>query len=260
MGVLTMFIPKSVFPIVSCAAKESSRYSTNGVYLERWEGKAAASVTDGRVLVTTTWDDTGLADADRYPGDTSAVAGWSRILPVDGWKQAEKLLPRGRHETPVLHVAESDDDTTPTIDLATVNRAGNCSTQTIETCEGQFPKYREIIPNRAGDDIRFVVNPKMLANTLATIAKMTADTAEDVPVCLSFDRSNPGNHPVMIETTNRANGQAITALVMPIGLDKSHRIRKAQGYYAKRVAAADEALGRDLAASVALKVIRSSPA
>ena len=218
-----MIIPSQVFKVSSLAAKENkSRYSYDlgligGVNVERKDGRCVATTTDGRCLITASWDDTEPAKA--YPDATPAVADFHAIIGTKAWETAGKSIPKlasfpDKHKYCDLDEAGAN-GTVKMTTLTSIQGVKGRIKQEFEepTLEGRFPRYEDVIPNATigRDHVAIGVNPKLLAETLKAVEAVACDEeSRGVRLIIPI---NP-NRAMMIDAS--ANDVDATAVLMPI--------------------------------------------
>ncbi len=182
-----MLIPKEVFAVSKCAARESTRYAINGVSVERdTDGTCRATVTDGHVILSVSWDD--AKTRAKFPdvgASIKPVDGFSSIVDRKHWDKAAKDI-TNRISEPILRHSLLDETTTNgRADFRTIQRGKQPLHSTepkqveAETIEGRFPKWRDIIPDYTigVDAVEIGVDPKLLATLLRAFSEST--TTED---------------------------------------------------------------------------------
>lgn len=189
-----MLIPPKVLKIASCCDKDSLRYATAGVRLERDDaGVPYAVATDGRRLTRVTWtEDAG----DEYPGDFDQThqPGFSTLLHMDDCKEAAKLPPR-RTIKPILAnvvVEEASANGEVTYGATDLDRLRKVKAKSVE---GKFPDWRAVTDSPIAvvkhnpkqpaansvvledrDYAEVLINPRLLADLLKQASDIACDT------------------------------------------------------------------------------------
>jgi len=212
-----MLIPKQVFPIITVASRESTRYSIAGVQIRRKPGgQCEATATDGRRILTVQWDDTKAQTC--YPkksGNTPPAKTHDVTIPGETWRKAGRKVPDYADGTLNYCVL---DETTPD-DTIHMLATDHHATHEIEGKpeEKHFPTWEDAIPayTIGKDAVEIGVNPALLGELLTTIARIT--TSEELKGIRLIVPNNP-NKPILITARNDHSGIEATGVMMPIKL------------------------------------------
>ena len=229
-----MLIPRAIFKISDCAAKESTRYAINGVNVEREaDGKCRATTTDGRRLLTVSWDDS--ETREKFPecgAATTPLDRFTAIVSTDQWKQARKALPRAKVSLkPVLNHCLLDETTANgTTDMICTDSETptKCTERTIE---GRFPAWREVVPEYTiGEDaVEIGVDPRLLAELLRAIeAAATDEDSKGVRMVIPMDPKRP------IVINAESGGREAVGVLMPCNLAYQRSSAKYTEYPSQR--------------------------
>jgi len=188
-----MLIP----PRIACLSKlcnpDVSRYALWGVQFSRDENCVPhAVVTDGRVLVATSWTED---DRDEYPVveglNLEPKPGFETIIPKDQLVAAAKLPPKRSPRHVLTNIAldeQNSNGTVPVVgyDLENVKRVD------VKPVEGRFPRWRDIMPNYSpvkqwqvvennlsDKAVAIWVDAKYLAKVLDVVRESGADSRDD---------------------------------------------------------------------------------
>lgn len=240
-----MLVPRQIASLGKIAAKESGRYSFNGVRLERTkDGKARAIATDGRRALIATWDE---ADGKEYPPidgmDFTHVDRFAAILPVTAIDRAAKAVSlKLARSKPVLgNIAVCEPSANGYVKLG-VNRLDAAERIEAQSIEGTFPPVDDCVPEvhevhgpqKKGEDdagyitmrVRVKKNAANTNNNLAAVVALNIDLLRglldamgkagaqhvtlSVPCCI-------GNRPVRLDAKTEDNdGIKLTGILMPV--------------------------------------------
>lgn len=217
-----MLIPKSVFSIAAAASREVGRYILNGVrFFRDSEGKPHAEATDGKNLVTVTWEEDTHGDyphaSDPVPSDR-LFGGHEMVVHANKCAEVQKLVPK--HSRPILenaYLVESDVYETQakfsTNDLDSIRK--------LETArmEGVWPDFSQVIP-KGKPKMTVGVHPaklKKMAEMLMKIAEVTEKQKDDVWTDLILYGEEK---PIELRHTNK-KGVTVRSLLMPLVKGKS---------------------------------------
>jgi hypothetical protein len=203
-----LLLPPNLAALATIAAKDSGRYSMQGVRLETHpNGKYAAIATDGKRLVVITGTGADAADYPPLPALTAAPNGaTSAVILADEWRKAFKSVPKGRHLKPILaHVAAVLSDEVST--LATTNLDSSTVTQP-RNLEGRFPDWEGVVP-KFQESRKVTVSIRMLRDLLAVADAV----AEEDKVILEIGPAAE-NKPIALHAENLS--QKFTGLLMPM--------------------------------------------
>lgn len=176
-----MNIPSSLVGMADCVARESSRYSINGVLVRcDGNGNSLAAATDGRRLVVCKWDDAGKA--------------MEAVVPSGIWK----LAMVGAHPSKPVEASLSGGKLT----LARPDFSLTC-----EPLEVKFPKFEDLfVPEK----FAFGFNGELIA-PLLEIAK--AVRPDDKPIFKVASAEKP-----TLLAYDVSVGVELRALMMPVNL------------------------------------------
>lgn len=209
-----MLVPTKVLKnIVKAAARDSTRYAINGVLIERDDTGPVAVALDGRWMLVARWTEQPWED---HPLGTKPVDGFSVIVPPADLIEASKLPPKREHREILKEVVIDEHDpkaNVTTVEFRAHNGDGACS-RTVPIIEGNFPKWRDVIPDKNGAVIRITVNPKFLADALKAVADMGCDPKSG-GVVLEFTSSD---RPLVVRAHNETVD--VVAVIMPIACEK----------------------------------------
>lgn len=160
-----MKIPREVFRsgIERICDQECSRYALGGVKIEcEPKGECSATASDGRRLVSLSWDDP-LADK------------LDALISSDDWKAFSEMLPQR-----ALVELGGDGQSDRRALLAT--SAESKITAEFLVLQGSFPKWRDVVPpDDAPETSRSItVNPFLLATVLRVIGK-AIENGDSIP-------------------------------------------------------------------------------
>lgn len=212
-----MLIPAEVFSIVKMAAKKSTRYAINGVYVRRDGKTCIAAATDGRAIIELRWEDE-LARS-QFPAidsvSSAPVDGYAVVVPAPVWIAAGKRF-AGKQPSPDLRYVLLDENKPDgVVTVATHN--GECCTIATMDAGGKFPDYEGLIPSyeigKDAFDIGCGVDLFMLG--LKTLGDSTECAAVGSGARITVPKD--GKRPVVI----RAKGGNVEGLIaiMPLKLD-----------------------------------------
>ncbi len=197
-----MLIPKELAAIAKIAAKESTRYAINGVYVKRTQsGACVASVTDGRRMVQVTWNDS--HDLDAKP-----VKGFSAIVPAPVWKEALKSVPRRENEA---SLAESG--TKPAGNMVAMESTDGETSRLISVPQpdGGFPRVADVIPSyEDGESSEIGVDLGLLAEMLTVVQSTVGSEYRNTSLIVPTDPKRP----LTIKASN-GEGLSVVAVLMP---------------------------------------------
>ena len=212
-----MLIPKGVFHVSRCAAKESTRYAINGVNVEREaDGKCRATTCDGRRLLTVTWDDE--YQRKEFPPidgiNTDPVNEFSRIVPTKQWNEAAKLIPKSYK--PVLKHCVLDESTEKEkVRLATTDMTDTRSI-TLASVEEIFPDRERVMPKyQIGvTHVEIGINPRLLAELLRAVEDIATD---DNKPCVRLVVPITPKRPMLVDS--QYEGVEATGIIMAHNLN-----------------------------------------
>jgi len=222
-----MLIP----PRIACLSKlcdpDSSRYALWGVQFSRDEhGTPRAVVTDGRVLVETTWTED---DRDEYPVieglNLEPKPGFETIIPKDQLNAAAKLPPKRTLSNRIVlkNIALDEQNANGTIPVAGYDLE-NVKRMDIKPAEGRFPRWQDVMPNYtpvkqwqviennlSSKCVSLHVDAKYLAKVLEVVLASgnTGDETNTVELLVPLNRDNP----IVIKR------ECSTGIVMPLSGD-----------------------------------------
>ncbi|WP_425398624.1 hypothetical protein [Aeoliella sp.] len=226
-----LVIPKLLSSLAPLCDTESSRYALGGVRLERDGETAHAIVTDGRKLVAVEWTDSDTPETER-------VELYATMIPAAACKAIDKAAgPVSKRNPKLGRVAIDEPSTNGTITATAYGKAGQ-SALTVDTLEGRFPMWRDVIPPRdfassisapaqklrgnakitatRGDYVAITLDPIYLAEVCTALAKIaTTDTSRGVEVFVPVD----GESAVVIKAVADDRPKA-TGVIMPLARDK----------------------------------------
>lgn len=212
--------PNVLKPLANLAPRDSTRYALNGIEIDYGNGRCfgdgdtAATVTDGRLLLSVCLK----ADGESEP-DTAVIDA----------QQIKKLC--SRKANPVCLVFSEDDDDKPTL-------TSNGLTAEADVVEGVFPNWPEVIPggvdgwptssdcNKPGK-LTVTLNAEMLAKLLKSIKEVLDVAGRDsekssrMAVRLTVERGEKDTlgrcqpRPVRIDG-ELENGGRLVGVLMPI--------------------------------------------
>lgn len=215
-----MLIPREVFAVSKCAARESTRYAINGVCVEREsDGKCRASTTDGRMLVSVSWDD--AETRDKFPdvgSSATPVDGFTSIVDREHWNRAARDITTRISEPIRRHSLLDETTANGRADFRTPSdRKSEPNQAEAETIEGHFPKWRDVVPDYdiGVNAIEIGFNPDLLSTLLRAISDAATD-AESKGVRLIIPK-NP-KQPMLIKAHN-SEGREAVGVIMPVNLD-----------------------------------------
>ena len=231
-----MLIPKEVFNVSKCAARESSRYALNGVRVERGEGGVCRAITtDGRRLMVAEWSDEHLQL--EYPPVTGAEPG--NFGPGDGviisakqWDEAGKAIPKNgiARAKPILNNCHLDEGAVLAHKVTDADGDRPCPIRLTSTdldheraikghaVEGHFPKWQDFMPNyRVGENaVEIGVNPAYLAEVCKVVeATATDEDSRGVRLVIPTDPKRP----MLVQGRAVGTGVEGKAVIMPVNLN-----------------------------------------
>jgi hypothetical protein len=223
-----MLIP----PRIACLSKlcdtEATRYALFGVQFSRDENSVPrAVVTNGRVLVETTWTEDGLCDYPPAAGiNVEPKPGFETIIPKDQLNAAAKLPPKRMpsNKAVLLNIALDEQNANGTIPVAGYDLE-NVKRMDIKPAEGRFPKWQDVMVqyepvkqwqvienNLSNKCVSIHVDAKYLAKVLEVVlASGNSDNDEfsTVELLVPLNRERP-----IVVKRERSTG-----IVMPLGGD-----------------------------------------
>jgi DNA polymerase-3 subunit beta len=227
-----MNIPaKTLSTLAPICDVESSRYALGGVRLERQGDTAHAVVTDGRRLVAVEWNDSDTPAAER-------VEAYSTTIPAAACRAIDKAAGAPSKRFPMLgRVAVDEPSTNGSITATTFGKDGQ-STLTVQTLEGRYPMWRDVIPERSfdlslskpasklhggakitatrGDYVCITLDPTYVAEVCTALAKIgTTDTARGVEFFIPID----GDSAVVIKAAAEDRPKVV-GVIMPLSRGK----------------------------------------
>lgn len=197
----------------ACAAKERGRYAINGFQVERDssldrtanEGRtleslgARATFSDGRCLA--------IVSCDLEPGDDAH----GQVVDVDALKLARKVAGAKREAS------------------VAVNGKASAGGQDFELIDGEFPRYRMVIPDvKPETHVMVTLSAQIIRQVLDAVASELWSDAGSKPVTLCVSREHSATSPVVVA------GAHALGVVMPLtvdgdALDAVERTRWARG-------------------------------
>lgn len=225
-----MLIPREVFAVSKCAAKETTRYAINGVMTEREaDGMCRATAMDGRRVLTVTWDDKPTRDGFPPVDGASAdpIDGFSAIVSMQQWNEAGKLIPKNgtARSKPVLaHYLLDEASANGTIAMKTTDLEHDRGI-TAESLKGSFLNWRDVMPDYTVgvNAVEIGFNPQLLAELLRAIE----DTATD---CESrgvrFVVPIIPTRPLVIDA--HTDGREATAALMPVNMRAEEPVKASE--------------------------------
>jgi len=188
-----MLIP----PRIACLSKlcdtDNNRYALFGVQFSRDEhGTPRAVVTNGRVLVASSWEED---DKDEYPEveglNLEPKPGFEAIIPKTELVAAAKLPPKRTPKHVLKNIALDEQNANGTVpvvgyDMESVKRVD------VKPAEGRFPRWQDVMPNydpvkqwqvvESGLSTKAVaiwVDAKYLAKVLDVVRESSEDASDD---------------------------------------------------------------------------------
>ncbi len=219
-----MQVPRKVMALAGCTDATAGRYAAGGVRFNRSPGGLAQAVAcNGHTLAAVTWEDAG-------PGESPEE--FSVIVPAASCRKAAKLASPTKRQ-------QEDEERLATVFLDESTAAGKIhisaegkhggESATYETLDGEFPRWRDILPQYR-QPVSIDVNPWELIELLRAIAP-AADTS--LPPCtptirLTFETAprggdipeQPGEVPVTVSTGHLPDQLTSIGVIMPIWWDK----------------------------------------
>lgn len=217
----TVLIHRKLAVVADAALSERERHTRpylTGVHVARLEdGRTRVEATDGGALVRVT--DT-AADT-RRPTDFPVIEGLAvsengtaeGIIPADAWRRFFKTasFPKRTFSVPMLQHAALTLEGNQAI-LAATDLSSPTITRTT-TLDGPYPKVDSVFPTE-GPVLSFCVDAVLLANILATVAKVVA-TSRDGKARVRVDIYGP-EKPLKITAEDIEDGYTVEALVAPM--------------------------------------------
>ncbi|QDU56720.1 hypothetical protein [Aeoliella mucimassa] len=227
-----MIIPaKTLSTLTPLCDHESTRYALSGIRLERVGDTAHAVVTDGRKLVAVEWDDVDKPESNR-------VDCYAATISADACKAIDKAAgPVSKRNPSLGRVAIDEPSTNGTLTATTFSKAGQSSI-TVETLEGRFPAWRDVIPSRDFDSsltapaqklrgnakittsreayVAITLDPRYVVEVCAALAKIaTTDDSRGVEFFVPID----GESPIVIKAETIDRPKAV-GVIMPLSRGK----------------------------------------
>jgi hypothetical protein len=213
-------LPTNLAPLADIAG-EQTKFAMNGVRVELLEsGRYRAVATDSKRLIVVEGE--APADVTAYPelsALTSAPNGEAcATVPAKAWKahfgKVAKLTGgRKLANKPELR-------SVPVVCGKEVTTLGGTdleqtAVETTRNVEGRFPPYADLIPSGPGTaPVKVTVDPKLLAELLAVVAKLGSATEPRVTIELRPDPDGTVRKPLVFRGADA--GQSVTALMMPL--------------------------------------------
>lgn len=200
-----MLIPKKVSAITVGAAKknQATRYALDGVLLERDEhGVARAVVTNGRMLIVSRFDEPPSTGGVDY----ASIKGFSIIIDAKDLTDALKTVKK----SDCMDVSERSSEGPIEV--------GNTRATPLETVDGSFPPWRDLIPNyAAGESARIAVNARLLGDAARALRRLVDQDEHDGSPVVTLEVPLDPNRPLVLS----ANHERHKAVIMPVHGDWS---------------------------------------
>lgn len=208
-----MLVPRSAFAARKICDVNSSRFALGAVQFERdADGQPFAVATDGRRLIALTWKED---DAAKYPAvagcDPAPVANCTMLLPAAICDQAAKSKAGAKAVKPILRNIAIDEHGSDVIAIAATDQNETARIDARQV-DGQFPRWRDCVPQVRTDDIHVRLDAKLLRGLLEVI-EGHAGGDDCFPVVFSFNRESPAHTAVVLSAEN-CNGSAV-GVIMP---------------------------------------------
>jgi hypothetical protein len=218
-------IPKRLLAVAEIAATEQSRYAFHGVNVGRKGDRLSVCATDGRRLLKVEWTEQETAPLEGMEDAEKPVDGFNSIVPARTLRQLGRMIPpaprgkKAKAQPPfvVLNEATANGH----VSMIHVNKEfGQRIAVDAPSCDGQFPPYEDMIPNReivkedgAGGNakaVRVAVNARLLTGLLeAMVAAVPADN-ETVIIEVPLNPTRP------IKLTRDSGDVSSVGVLMPV--------------------------------------------
>ena len=212
-----MLVPKHVFAVGKCAAKEQGRYAINGVLLKRDnEGKPHAVATDGKMLIAATWAED---KEDEFP--ETGIQGkpiensMDVIVPLNSWNEMGRNVPKKSTRRGLMNAQVRREGNN--IYSAATNLEQTKNTHAREV-PGVFPKYEQIIPRFEAAAV-VCVRAEYLAQIACAMAEAAGSEQEEVYIAIQQDPSRP------LLLASRSPNNKVVGVLMPIGSNAKQHVQ-----------------------------------
>ena len=185
-------------------AGRNSAYATSGIFL----GEDNSVSTDGRILCIVDYPDT---DPETMPvGEAEEFQGKENIiLQAEEAKTISKQINRLRPFAVIRRTKETE------IEANTFN--GSLSRSYINTLEGSFPKYQDVIPNDNKTKYRVNLGPEYLEKIAKAAKKAGALSVEFNFQAFEVKNSiGECNDAIKFRFKYEHGGQPVTGVLMPV--------------------------------------------
>ena len=218
---VSMYIPYKLLAVAAVAGEEPTRYSINGVCIERdGKGHPIMIATDGHMLLSARWIET-EPNLSLFASEHETIDGFTTVLPKKHALRMLKFINKkaARNEPSCGTVVLDEIKSGEKVFLETADGAlsSRIESKPIDT---PFPPWRDIVPKYkllpAGDGreaIRIAVNPALLADLLKIMEKAAPS---DHGVILTIP-TKP-SRPILIERIGE-DGEKLLAILMPVNDD-----------------------------------------
>ena len=209
-----MLVPKGALAVVACASTDATRYTLNGVYLERRNGHSRAVATDGRRLMEATWKTLDPAESpEGYKGDHRGKS-WRAIVPTSAVVSAVKAVPK-KPLLPIMGNVWVQETAKPEDGLTvTSGDIGDCHAVTTQAVDGHFPDVDQVTAiDKRCKPFRVCVNAVYLKEMCAAIEKMGTEHV----IIEGYD----GLKPLHLYASSLQTGLRVHSLLMPVDMDDS---------------------------------------
>jgi hypothetical protein len=221
-----MLIPKGVLALRNVAASEKTRYAINGVLIERKDGRARATATDGKMLAMVTWDDEkpeSIDSAHAFGIPAESRESLSTVLPSEALARAEKAIPKDKAtkaRKPFTQLVALNE--TPrergAFELSTVDATLSPTVSTVTPVDGHFPPVDDVLPKEgAAGVIRIGLNAELLfrlAQTLSAAGASFGASPSDHVILEIKDAHSA----VCVRAFGRTPGADVRGVLMPVNI------------------------------------------
>ena len=177
-----MLLPRSLSAISKMCGDNATKFPLDSVQLSRdAKGNALAVATDGKRFIITKWKDSAhsLDYKEQSGGEakTDHKADFKVLIPVKPWEEIFKAIPKKTEKAVLEHALVPEDQSGKNIVMETREEDGTTRSIGAKRVEGQFPNWRESVPEyelRPSDPtsnkaVRIRMDAEMLAELIKTV-------------------------------------------------------------------------------------------
>lgn len=214
-----MLIPRDVLEVHRITSKDENRPNLQCVHAEREADRPRLTATDGHRLVTITWSEPEVPDADIPAdyGDLTQIPGFTADILAETCAEVARVVPKGERAEVYRHAWLEESNGNGLVRMG----AGDKSICQAVQCEAkdpeiEFPNWRDAVGSVKGA-VRIGINAKLLAELVAVVSKASGE----VGVVLSVP-ADP-LQPLGIHADSKDGTVHVDAVLMPMTLDLTGR-------------------------------------